>query len=182
MSTTFRKIKLLAATAAVGAASITGALADTATFTASGTTQAALSVTCGTNLRFGTIAVEPTNAAAVISVAASSGATASSSSTADAYPAAADSGPGACTVTNETGTNATASLSATTGTWTSPTLAGVTLSDGGATPKTLTADITLGKTSGIGNETLYIGGDLDIPANHTAYATVTGTITITVTD
>jgi hypothetical protein len=171
MRTMLRKMTLLTAT---------GALADTATFDATATTQAALSVTCGTNLRFGTIAVEPSNAQATITVAASTGAEATSSSTPDAYPAASDSGPGECAVTNETGSDATASLSAATGTFAGTTLSGVSLSDGGV--DTLSADIELSKASAITNETLFIGGTLTIPAAHTAFATYTGTITITVTD
>lgn len=177
----YRKIKrLLLASAFASAAFGGGALADTATFSSTATTQAALSVTCGTNMRFGTIAVEPSNAAATITVSAASGATATSSSTADAYPAASDSGPGECTVTNETGSDATASLSAATGTFSGTTLSGMSLSDGAT--NTLSADITLNKATAIANETLFVGGVLSIPAGHTAFATYTGTVTITVTD
>lgn len=179
MSPKFKKAVLSFASAS--AVLCGSALADTGTFTASGTTQAALTVACGVNMRFGTIAVEPSNAAATITVNAAAGSTATSSSTADAYPAAADSGPGECSVTNETGANATASLSAATGTFAGTTLSGVSLGDG-VTTNTLSADVTLSKVTGIGNETLYVGGALTIPATHTAFATYSETITITVTD
>lgn len=167
--------------AAVSASLVLGgsALAATGTFTVTGTTMAALSVSCGTNLRFGTIAVEPTNALATITVNASAGATATSSSIGNAY-AAGGSGPGACTIANETGADATASLSAATGVFAGTTLSGVSLSDGAL--GTLLADVTLSKATGIGNETIYIGGALTIPALHTSFGNYTGTITITVTD
>jgi hypothetical protein len=160
------------------AAMSVSAMADTADFTVTATTQAALSVTCADNLRFGTIGVEPTNAAATITVAASSGATATSSDNAAAYPEGV-SGPAACTVSAETGADATASLAGTDGTFAGTTLSGLTLSDG---TNSLSADVTLSKAAAIGNETIYIGGALTIPAAHILYGAYTQTVTLTVTD
>ena len=157
------------------------AMADTDTFTATATTQAALTVTCTENLRFGNIGIEPSNSAATITVAASSGATASSDH-ASVYPASG-SGPASCTVANEDGANATASLAGGGGTWTAPTLSGITLTDG---TNNLTATATLSETANIGDgsggDTLYIGGTLSIPANHLVFTTYTETLTLTVTD
>jgi hypothetical protein len=170
------------AIAVLGAGSLAAmsvsAMADTADFTVTATTQAALSVTCADNLRFGTIGVEPTNAEATITVAASSGATASSSNLAAVYPEGT-SGPAACTVTSEEGGDATASLAGTDGTFAGTTLSGLTLASGA---NTLTADVELSKATAIGNETFYIGGVLTIPASHTNYGTYTETVTLTVTD
>jgi hypothetical protein len=168
--------------AVIGAGSLAAmsvsAMADTATFDVTATTQAALSVTCGADLRFGIIGVEPSNAEATITVAASSGATASSSNNAAAYPEGA-SGPAACTVTNEEGGDATASLSADTGTFSNTTLTGLLLVSG---TDNLSANVELSKATAIGNETFYIGGTLTIPATHTAFGAYTQTVTLTVTD
>lgn len=166
------------------AAMSVSAMADTATFDATATTQAALSVTCGANLRFGTLGVEPSNAAATITVNQADGAAAVavSSDEGAVYPITG-SGPADCTITNETGTDATATLGAISGNWTSPTLAGVNLTEPGAA--TLSADITLSKAGTIGNETIYIGGVLRIPLNHNGTGTLgtyDETITLTVTD
>jgi len=161
------------------AAMSVSAMADTADFTVTATTQAALLVTCADNLRFGIIGVEPINAEATITVAASSGATASSSNLAAVYPEGT-SGPAACTVTNEEGGDATASLAGTGGTFAGTTLSGLTLNDGAS--GTLDADVELSKATAIGNETFYIGGVLTIPASHTTYGTYTETVTLTVTD
>lgn len=171
------------AIAVVGAGSLAAmsasAMADTANFDATATTQAALSVTCGENLRFGIIGVEPNNAEATITVDATSTATATSSDTSAVYPEGT-SGAADCTVTNEEGGDATASLSAATGTFSDSTLADVELT-GSGTP-VLMADINIDKVSGITNETLYIGGVLTIPTGHTDHETYDETITLTVTD
>lgn len=172
-----RRIVLAAASASLLFSG--SALAATGTLTVTGTTQAALTVTCDTDLRFGIVAVEPGNAAATITVNAAAGSGAISSSNSAAYPAGI-SGPGACTVANETGADATATLSAGAATFSGTTLSGVTLTD--AALNTMTADVTLSKASGIGNETLYIGGTLMVPAMYSAFGDYSETITITVTD
>lgn len=172
---------LLATTAAAFVASAGSAFAEeaSATFDATATTQAAISVSCGTNLRFGTLSVHGSNAEATVTVGASDGGTASSSNTSAVYAAAADSGNGACTISNETGGDATASLAGSAGTFSGTTLSGTTLSDG---TNTLSADIELSKAANISSETIYVGGTLTIPANHTNFGAYSDTITLTVTD
>ena len=164
------------------AAMSASAMADTDTFTATATTQAALTVTCTENLRFGNIGIEPNNNAATITVDAVDNDTADSND-ATVYPASG-SGPASCTVANEDGANATASLAAAGASWAAPTLSGVTLTEPGTA--TLTATATLSETTGIGdvsgNDVLYVGGTLSIPAAHTVFSTYSATLTLTVTD
>jgi hypothetical protein len=170
---------LLLATVAIATFGFAGsAFAGSDTFTVTATTEAALTVTCGADLAFGVAAVEPSNAAATITVAASSGATASSSDA--SVHALGTSHPAACTVANETGGAATASLAGSTGTFSGTTLTGDTLTDVGL--DTLSADLNVNKATAIGNETLYIGGVLSIPSAHTAFEAYSDTITLTVTD
>lgn len=164
------------------AAMSASAMADTDTFTATATTQAALTVTCTENLRFGNIGIEPTNNAATITVEAVANDTADSTDV-TVYPASG-SGPAKCDVANEDGANATASLAATGASWVAPTLSGVTLTDG---TNNLTATATLSETTNIGDGTtggdiLYVGGTLSIPAAHTVFSTYSATLTLTVTD
>lgn len=174
--------RLAVAVMAVGSLALTSqafaATTDDGTFTASTTTTASISVSCAENLSFGTLAVESGNAAATVTVAASAGAAATSSNTADVFVAAAG-GPAKCTVTNETGANATAMLAAPTGTWTAPTLLGVNLNKGA---DVLSADVTLSATSTIGNGDLYIGGTVRIPLSFALHGIYTETVTLTITD
>lgn len=174
--------RLAVAVMAVGSLALTSqafaATTDDGTFTASTTTTASISVSCDENLSFGTLAVEAINPEATVTVAASAGAPATSSDTAAVFVAAAG-GPAMCTVTNETGSNATASLAAPTGTFTAPTLAGVSLKMG---TDVLSADLTLSKTDNITNEALYIGGTVTIPTSFAAHGVYTETVTLTITD
>ncbi|MFW6028420.1 MAG: DUF4402 domain-containing protein [bacterium] len=154
------------------------ALAGSASFTVSATTQPAVSVTCTDDLQFGMISVEPDNTEGSITVDATSSATATGSD-ADVYPATSDSGPAECTITGTSDSDATAQLSATSTTETGATLSDVKLMNGDST---LSALVELGKSGGIGDETLYIGGTLTIPAGHVDWGTYTETITVTVTE
>src|ERR1700692_2070548 len=129
---------LLASVVVVGAGIARPSFAAEATFTAAATTQAALTVSCTDNLRFGTVAVEPGNAPATITVAASGGSIAVSSALSAVY-ALGVSGPASCTVANETGGDATASLASASGTFSVKTLSGLKFVDAGA--HTLDADV-----------------------------------------
>ncbi len=170
----------LLASVAILALGVAGpAFAASTDFNTTATTAAALTVACADALRFGSVAVEPNNASATITVAPTIGAVAVSSSTADIY-ALGTSGPADCTVANETGGNATASLAASTGTFAGTTLSGVLIGDGGA--GTLSADINLSTATGIGNQVVYIGGVLTIPAAYTDFNAYSQPITLTVTD
>jgi hypothetical protein len=154
------------------------AIAGSASFSVSATTQPAVSVNCSEDLRFGTISVEPNNSEVTITVDATSNASATSSGS-DVYPAPSVSGPAACTITNASGSGATAQLSAAGTSASGATLSDVKLMNG---DNALSANIELGKASGIGNETLYVGGTLNIPANHVNFGNYSETITLTVTE
>lgn len=154
------------------------AIAGSASFTVSATTQPAVAVSCSENLRFGTISVEPNNSEGTITVAASSSGSATGSNS-DVYPSASESGPASCTVTNSSGSDAGAQLSAASTGVSGAALSDVRLTDGN---NSLSADIALSKASGIGNETLYIGGTLTIPAGHVNWGTYSETITVTITE
>jgi spore coat protein U-like protein len=154
------------------------AMAGSASFTVSATTQPAISVSCSEDLNFGTVSVEPNNNEGTITVDANSSATASGSNS-DVYPATSESGPAACTITNSSDSDATAQLSATSTSTSGAELSDIRLTDG---DNSLSADIMLGKASGIGNETVYIGGILTIPADHVDWGTYSETITLTVTE
>lgn len=154
------------------------AIAGSASFTVSATTQPAVTVSCSEDLRFGTIAVEPNNSEGTITVDATSSASATGSNS-DVYPAASESGPAACTITNSSGSDATAQLSAASTSVSGAELSDVKLTDGN---NSLSADIALSKASGIGKETLYIGGTLRIPADHVNWGTYSETITVTITE
>lgn len=154
------------------------AMAGSASFTVSVTTQPAISVSCSQDLSFGTVSVEPDNSEGTITVDATGSATATGSSS-DVYPARSESGPAACTITNSSDSDATAQLSATSTSTSGAELSDIRLADG---PNAVSADIVLGKSSGIGNETVYIGGTLTIPADHVDWGTYSETITLTVTE
>lgn len=155
------------------------ALEDTSTFTASATTQAAIAVDCTAQLNFGSIAVKPSNVQAIITLSAADGSISSNAtSTVDVV---AGHQRAECTVTGENGTDAQAALALADATWSSPNLSNVVLT--GPDAQTLTATLTLSKVSAIGNEKLYVGGALTIPANHTGFGVYTSSpITLTVTD
>ena len=157
---------------------------DSATFTASATTQEAISVVCSRNLSFGTLAVQKTGGSqTTVDVPATSGGTATSTG-ASVY--VVEAGQSAlCTVSGEdnTGTaDGTASLASGGAVFTGTTLAAVPLDDTGAGTGTLSADIELSQAAAVGNGDLYIGGTLTIPANHAVYTTYEATVTLTVTD
>lgn len=152
------------------------ALAASANFQASATLQPALSVNCSEDLRFGTISVEPDNSEGTITVEAVSGAGATSSNT-DIYPAESDSGPAACTITNSTGVETTVQLSSSSTSASGTTLSDVMLTSGEGA---LSAAIGLSKAIGIGNETIYVGGTLVIPAGHLDWGTYSETFTLTI--
>lgn len=154
------------------------AMAGSASFTVSATTQPAISVSCSEDLRFGTVSVEPNNGQGTITVEATSSATATGSGS-EVYPASSDSGPAACTITNSSDADATAQLSATSTSTSGAALSDIRLTDG---DRSLSADIVLGKSSGIGDETVYIGGTLTIPADHADWGSYSETITLTVTE
>ncbi|MEO8673741.1 MAG: hypothetical protein ABI411_20725 [Tahibacter sp.] len=156
---------------------------STSSFDATADVQAALTVDCTSDVRFGKIIYRAANTAAIVTVAATA-AGAASSNDASVIPVGGN-GSAACTIANEgsdgTPSDATAALSGAGGTWTSPTLAGVLLDDGAA--HTLSSSLTLSKTAAIGNETVYIGGALSIPTA-LAFAGVytSSAVTLTVTD
>lgn len=154
------------------------ALAGSASFNVSATTQPAISVSCTEDLRFGTVSVEPNNSEGNIIVDATSSAIATGSGS-DVYPANSDSGPAACTITNSSDSDATAQLSATSASTSGADLSDIRLTDG---DRSLSADIVLNKSSGIADETVYIGGTLRIPANHVDWGTYSETITLTITE
>jgi hypothetical protein len=154
------------------------AVADSASFTVSVTTQPKVSVSCSEDLRFGTISVAPDNGEGTITVDAASNAVATGSSL-DVYPAGSDSGAAACTISNATGSGATAQLSAAGSGVSGATLSDIRLVNGDSS---LSASIQLGKSSGIGNETVYVGGTLTIPADHMNWGSYSQTITLTVTE
>ena len=158
----------------------------TSTFTVSATLQPAISVACTRNLSFGTISRSSAYAGGgTINIAASSAG-------AVTYPAGSGllvvtgNTSALCTVTNETGGNATAALSGASGTPGDPgtgTLTGVVLtkSGGGAT---MTADLLLSGASGIAaDDILYIGGTLSVDASGAdpdgAYESAAVTLTVT---
>lgn len=156
---------------------------STATFNATADVQAALTVDCTSNVRFGKIIYRAANSAAVVTVAANAGGAASSSD-ASVIPVSGN-GSAACTIANEGGdgnaSDATAALSGASGTWTSPTLSGVQLDDGAT--HTLSADLTLSKAAAIGDETIYVGGALSIPVALAFPGVYTSSaVTLTVTD
>jgi hypothetical protein len=164
-------------------AGIASAYDTTGTFNASAEVNAAVTVDCTTDLRFGNIVYRAANTAAVVTVAATAGG-AISSNDASVIPISG-SGSAACTVANEAGEgvsgDATAALSAAGATWTTPTLADVVLTDSGV--NTLSADLTLSKTTAIGNETIYVGGALSIPTALAFPGVYTsGVVTLTITD
>lgn len=168
---------LAAASLALTSQAFAQASTDDGTFTASTTTTASISVSCPDNLSFGTLAVEPSNLSTTVTVAASTGAPATSSDT--SVFVASGGGPAKCTVTNETDGNATASLSAATGTFSGTTLSGLSLKNG---TDVLSADLELSKASAITNEDIFIGGTLTIPAAFSVHGTYTETVTLTITD
>lgn len=156
---------------------------SSATFNATADVQPALTVECTSDVRFGKIVYRAANTAAIVSVEATAGG-ATSSNHASVIPLSG-SGSAACTIANETSDgdagDATAALSAAGATWTSPTLAGVVLTEVGT--NTLSAGLTLSKTAAIGNETVYVGGDLSIPTALAFPGVYTsGAVTLTVTD
>lgn len=157
---------------------------DSATFTASATTQEAISVACSRNLNFGTLAVQTTGGSqTTVNVPATSGGTATSSGSSVYVVSAGQSA--LCTVSgeNNAGTaDGTASLASGAATFTGTTLSGVPLEDTGIGTGTLSADIELSQATAVGNGDLFIGGTLTIPANHAEYATYEATVTLTVTD
>lgn len=153
----------------------------TDTFTASITLQTGLSVNC-TNLNFGTITRIGSYAGGqTVTLPSSSDQTTVGTGLAQAgSPTRA-----ACVVTGETGSNATAALSGASGTWNNvDTLQGVVLSRTVGGTETLTADLQLSKVTGIGNETIHVGGSLTIPVIGTApdAAYTSADVTVTVTE
>ena len=154
------------------------AMAGSTSFSVSATTQPAVSVRCSEDLQFGTVAVVPDNSEGTVTIDATSSATAIGSDS-DVYPTTSDSGPAACTITGSSDSNATAQLSATSTSTSGADLSDIRLYDGDSS---LSADIVLGKSSGIGDETVYIGGTLTIPANHVDWGTYSETITLTITE
>lgn len=151
-----------------------------ASFTASATLQDGMVVSCN-NLSFGTI-IRPANYAGGGSVNVQQNGSVSLS------PGLAhlnDAQAGECTVSGETGSDATAVLSSGAATWNANAwaLEGVAL-DGGAGTNALVANLFLSKISGIGNETLKISGPviLNSAADSPAGTYTSAPVTITVTD
>lgn len=175
--------KLIVFAVLAGLCSAGFAIDSTGSFTASADLQPALTVDCTTNLRFGKIVYRAANTAAIVTVEATA-AGAISSSDASVIPLNS-SGSAACTIANEgsdgTAADATAALSSGGATWTSPTLAGVLLSDGSS--NTLSAGLTLSKAAAIGDETVYVGGALSVPTALAFPGVYTSDpVTLTVTD
>lgn len=147
----------------------------TDTFSATATLEEGLSVDCsGADVSFGTIAVPSGYAGGdTVTVAAATGETAATTGNLVVSGGAVL----ACSVTGAT--SASAALSDGTATFTTDTLAGVTLTDG---TDTMLADITLSKVGTIGAESIYIGGELTVPAGNAFGVYTSGTITLTVSE
>ena len=142
------------------------------------------SIRCGASLDVGTIVARPGNASAIVVVSDQAGAIAASSntsvSTRGGSPVACSIGSGGALLGD-----ATAALSSTNARWTidretaDGMLTGVVVRNG---KSALVADVTLSKTTGLGDETLFIGGALHVPANFKAtgsYASAPIVLTIT---
>lgn len=176
---------LVAAGLLAGSGAVWAAATDTAEFTATATLTAAVTVDCGTGpeLDFGTVSRTSAYAGGeTIVIAAASG----FAPTAGVGLATNGTAGVACTIANETGSNATAALSGASGAWASPSLEDAVLAGtGDAAGSELLADVTLSDVSGIGNSTtLYIGGTLTVKNSTDAPngAYTSGTITLTVTE
>ena len=181
-----RNVALLAAMGLMaGSGAVWAAATATDTFTATATLTAAVTVTCGaSSLDFGTVSrvAGYTSGTEKITIAAASG----FAVTAGEGLATNGASGVSCTIADETGSNATAALSAVGATWSSPKLSGVALDGAGeGGGRSLSADLTLSQASAIGiADTLYIGGELTVKNSTDApNATYTsGTITLTVTE
>ncbi|UZJ45088.1 DUF4402 domain-containing protein [Marinimicrobium sp. C6131] len=149
----------------------------TDTFTATAALEEGLSVDCASgNVDFGTIAVPSGYAGGdTVTVAAATGETAATAGNLVVTGGSVLT----CSVTGAT--TATAALSDGSATFTTDTLAGVTLTESGSSD-TMLADITLSKATGIAAEDIYIGGSLTVPQNNTFGTYTSDTITLTVTE
>lgn len=148
-------------------------------FDASVTTGAAVGISCS-NLSFGRVYVNATNAAATITLA--SGGTTSSS---DASVAVTGGSAGQCTLSGLQGADtASITIAGGSGTPASGGLTGVTLSDGSAPNLTATLQVGTAGTLISGGRSGQTGavpihGTVAIPSSHTDFGTYTATITAT---
>lgn len=181
-----RNVALLAAMGLMAGSGAVWAAQATDTFTATATLQAGLTVDCNSaSLNFGTISRPTTNYSGDQKVTIA--ATDAGAVTVGSQLATSATGPAsiACTITNETGSNATAALSGGGGTWDNvDTLEGAVLTRTEGGLQTLLADLTLSKVSAIAADNiLYIGGELTVKnstdAPNSTYTSDTITLTVT---
>jgi hypothetical protein len=175
--TTFR---LLAAGALVALAMPTVAAAQaTDTLTARATIQSAFTVECTGDLDFGTLLIAPSNSSRSVTVAASDSATPTSNGP-DVTVQEGTGGPVACAVTNPEGASGSVTLDGASGNFSGSELSDIVLS---FESNTLTGSAEVSKNSSVGTETIFVGGSLTIPSNHTAFGTYqSDAITITITN